>query len=330
MSTLTDLARDERSARMLLSFVGTPDDSATGRLVRQVGAENLVALADDNTAIPDMDRADAAVWRERIHVRYRADQVASFLADSEQFRFLIPSDEQWPTSLHDLGDRAPYGLWVIGNTDLLQGDVANRVTVTGSRAATGYGTFVAEEIASDLAQDGRTVVAGGAYGIEGAAHRAALSGRGNTIAVMASGVDRPYPAGHNQLFEHIAKNGLMMSEVPPGISPTRQRFIDRSRIIAAVSGATVIVEAGARSGTMRTAQEAKGLGRVVGAVPGPVTSAASYGTNLLTQEGDARVVTSANDIVRLLEEKVPVERSGAISMPFARSATQRPEDIPTL
>lgn len=301
MPTLTDLARDERSARMLLSLVGTPNDRATGQLLSKVGAENLVALADDNTAIPGMDRADAAVWRERIHARYRVDQVASFLADSEHFRFLIPSDGQWPTSLRDLADRAPYGLWVIGNTDLLRGDVADRVTVTGSRAATGYGTFVAEEIASDLARDGRTVVAGGAYGIEGAAHRAALSGRGNTIAVMASGVDRPYPAGHNQLFEHIAQNGLIISEVPPGMTPTRQRFIDRSRIIAAVSGATVIVEAGARSGTMRTAQEAKALGRVVGTVPGPVTSAASYGTNSLAQEGIARVVTSAEDVAQLLD-----------------------------
>lgn len=329
MPTLTDLARDERSARLVLSLVGTPNDEATGRLLTQVGAQELIALADRDTTIPGMDRAEAAVWRDRIHARYGVDQVASLLAESEQFQFLVPTDPEWPASLRDLGDRAPYGLWVSGKTDLLRGDAAERVTITGSRAATGYGTFIAEEIASDLAGGGRTVVAGGAYGIEGSAHRAALTGGGNTIAVMASGVDRPYPAGHDQLFERIARSGLIMSEVPPGVSPTRQRFIDRSRIVAAISGATVIVEAGARSGTMRTAYEAKDLGRIVGAVPGPVTSAASFGTNLLAQEGDAWVVTSANDVVKLLEANTGAERSDSFKKSFVRPTTQRSENVPT-
>ena len=161
------------------------------------------------------------------------------------------------------------------------------------------------------------MVAGGAYGIEESAHRAALAGGGSTIAVMASGIDQPYPAGHNQLFERIAQNGLIMSEVPPGISPTRQRFIDRSRIIAAISGATVVVEAGVRSGTMRTAHEAKDLGRFVGAVPGPVTSAASHGTNLLLQEGKARLVSSAADLFMHLEQ--PPGDSSPKSTVFAMS-----------
>lgn len=302
MPNLTDLARDDRSARLLLSFVATPNDEATGRLLGRLGAEDVVALADSDRSIPGMDCVEIAVWRDRIHTRYRVDQLSAFLTESDGFRFLIPSDPEWPTSLQDLGDRVPYGLWVNGNTDLLRGDSSARVTITGARAATGYGAFIAEEISSDLAGDGRTVVAGGAYGIEGSAHRAALAGGGSTVAVMASGIDRPYPAGHNQLFERIAQNGLIISEVPPGISPTRQRFIDRSRIIAAISGATVVVEAGARSGTMRTAHEAKNLGRFVGAVPGPVTSAASYGTNLLLQEGHARVVTQASDVSRLLDQ----------------------------
>lgn len=301
MLNLTDLARDERSARMLLSFVARPSEEATGRLLNRLGAEDVVALADKDGPVPGMDRAEAAVWRDRIHARFRVDQLSSFLTESGGFRFLIPSDEEWPTSLHDLGDRTPYGLWVYGNTDLLRGDASDRVTVTGSRAATGYGAFVAEEFASDLAEAGRIVVAGGAYGIEGSAHRAALAGGGSTVAVMASGIDRPYPAGHNQLIERIAQNGLIISEVPPGISPTRQRFIDRSRILAALSGATVVIEAGARSGTMRTAHEGKDLGRFVGAVPGPVTSAASYGTNLLIQEGNAQLVASASDMARLLQ-----------------------------
>lgn len=329
MPTLTDLARDERSARLVLSLVGTPNDEATGRLLAQVGAQELIALADRNTAVPGMDRAEAAVWRDRIHARY-GDQVASLLAESEQFQFLTPADDEWPASLRDLGYRAPYGLWASGKTDLLRGDAAERVTITGSRAATGYGTFIAEEIASDLAGGGRTVVAGGAYGIEGSAHSAALNGSGNTIAVMASGVDRPYPAGHNQLFERIAQNGLIMSEVPPRISPTRQRFIDRSRLIAAFSGATVIVEAGARSGTMRTAQEAKELGRFVGAVPGPVTSAASHGTNLLIQAGDARAVTSAKDISHFMESIDNAVRDEHLERNDFRPVVRRPESAPRL
>lgn len=330
MPTLTDFARDERSARLVLSFVGTPNDEATGRLLTQVGAQELIALADRDTAVPGMDRAEAAVWHDRIQARYVVDQVASLLAESEQFQFLIPTDDEWPASLRDLGDRAPYGLWMIGKTDLLRGDASERVTITGSRAATGYGTFIAEEIASDLAGGGRTVVAGGAYGIEGSAHRAALTGGGNTIAVMASGVDRPYPAGHNQLFERIAQSGLIMSEVPPRISPTRQRFIDRSRIFAAISGATVIVEAGARSGTMRTAFEAKDLGRIVGAVPGPVTSAASFGTNVLLQEGTARVVTSAKDVVNLMESSIDTARAEPLNNSFTRSAAWKPRSAPAV
>lgn len=301
MPTLSDLAQDERSARMVLSLVGTPNDEATGRLLARVGAQELLALADRDTAIPGMDRAKAAVWRDHIHAHRREDQAASFMAGSDQFRFIIPTDTDWPTSLNDLGNRTPYGLWANGNTDLLRGEVSERVTITGARAATGYGTFVTEEIANGIAEEGQTVVAGAAYGIEGAAHRATLAGSGSTIAIMASGIDRPYPAAHKQLLERIAQSGLVVSEVPPGYAPTRQRFIDRSRLHAALSGATVIIEAGARSGTLRTAQEAQDLGRIVGAVPGPVTSAASYGTNLLLQKHTARVVISSSDLTRLLE-----------------------------
>lgn len=174
------------------------------------------------------------------------------------------------------------------------------------------------------------MVAGGAYGIEGSAHRAALAGGGSTVAVMASGIDWPYPAGHNQLFERIAQNGLIMSEVPPGISPTRQRFIDRSRITAAISGATVVVEAGARSGTMRTAQEAKGLGRIVGTVPGPVTSATSHGTHRLLQEGNARLVTNANDVLRLMSPPDSFGRDEFLERNDVRRAPRNVESVPRM
>lgn len=129
MPNLTDLARDDRSARLLLSFVATPNDEATGRLLGRLGAEDVVALADSDRSIPGMDRVEIAVWRDRIHTRYRVDQLSAFLTESDGFRFLIPSDEDWPKSLQDLGDRAPYGLWVRGNTDLLRDDSSARVTI---------------------------------------------------------------------------------------------------------------------------------------------------------------------------------------------------------
>lgn len=303
MTTLARLANDDRSARIVLSIVGTPNDEATGRLLASVGAIELVRLADGEGRIPGMDQIDAALWRERLQTRLNADRVAKLMSESESYRVITPSDAGWPVALGDLAARAPYALWARGNVNLLTGDVDRRVTITGARAATGYGVYVTEEMTGDLARAGRTVVAGGAYGIEGSVHKAALAADGNTIAVLASGVDRAYPVGHADLIDRVADHGLVISEVPPGSSPTRQRLIDRSRIMAALSGTTVIVEAGARSGTLHTASNAFDLGRAVGAVPGPVTSAASNGTNLLLQTGHARVVTNAADVERMLGDQ---------------------------
>lgn len=203
--------------------------------------------------------------------------------------------------MNDLGERAPYVLWAKGDAALLARDSRERVTITGARAATAYGVHVTEEITDALVRADRVIVAGGAYGIEGSAHRGARARNGSTIAVLAAGVDRPYPAGHTDPIDRIARQGLVISEVPPGRAPTMQRFIDRSRILAAISSASVVVEAGARSGTLHTVREALTLGRAVGAVPGPVTSAASTGANRLLQEGQAQVITNGTDVVRLLD-----------------------------
>ena len=155
---------------------------------------------------------------------------------------------------------------------------------------------MAGELASDLANAERVVVAGGAYGIEGAAHRAALASGGDTIAVMANGVDRPYPMGHRELLERVADLGLMVSEVPPGSVPTRHRFLARARLMAALSAATVVVEAGVRSGSMKVVREAQQIGRAVGAVPGPVTSATSMGPHQLLRDNMAAIVVDVGDI----------------------------------
>jgi DNA processing protein len=142
-------------------------------------------------------------------------------------------------------------------------------------------------------------VSGGAYGIDGAAHRATLATDGFTVAVLAGGIDVPYPSGHSGLLHRIGQQGLVVTEYPPGIRPARHRFLTRNRLVAALSGATVVVEAGVRSGAANTAAWARALGRPVCAVPGPITSAASAGCHALLS-GDAHIVTRAADVVELI------------------------------
>ena len=312
MPALTALARDDRSARVLLSMIGTPADVATGKLLTEVGAAELISIAEGDGTVPGMDRVEAAVWRGRLLSAATPDRLAERIVEASKFRVIIPSDPDWPTSLNDLGARAPYALWAKGRTELLAEPLPQRITVTGARAATAYGAHVTDELCEGLAQSGRTLVAGAAYGIEASVHRAALLRDMNTIAVLASGVDRPYPAGHADLIDRIAREGLLLSEVPPSVAPTRQRFIDRSRILAALSSATIIVEAGSRSGSLHTATEAAQLGRLVGAVPGPVTSAASTGTNLMLQSGQASVITNGSDIMRMVEGETNAPARSAI------------------
>jgi DNA processing protein len=171
--------------------------------------------------------------------------------------------------------------------------------VVGTRAATTYGERVAGDLAAGLAEHDVAVVSGGAYGIDGAAHRAALACDGITVAVLAGGLDIPYPAGHSALLHRIGQHGLVITEYPPGVRPARHRFLTRNRLVAAAAGAAVVVEAGLRSGAANTAAWARALGRVVAAVPGPVTSSASAGCHALLRNG-AELVTRADDIVELV------------------------------
>ena len=177
------------------------------------------------------------------------------------------------------------------------------VTVTGSRAASAYGEHVAGELAGDLANRERVLVAGGAYGVEAAVNRAVLAAGGDTIAVLTGGVDRPYPSGHRDLLDRVGDVGALVSELPPGSVPTRHRFLARSRLLGARSAATVIVEAGARSGALRVVVESRQLGRQVGAVPRPVTSVTSRGPHELLRTGHARLVTSAADVEQLTADR---------------------------
>jgi DNA processing protein len=169
----------------------------------------------------------------------------------------------------------------------------------GTRAASPYGEFAAADLAAGLVERDVAVVSGAAFGIDGAAHRSALSCDGLTVAVLASGVDVPYPSGHSAMLHRIARHGVVVSEYPPGTRPTRRQFLARNRLVAALSGATVVVEAGARSGAANTASWANLLGRSVCAVPGPVTSSSSVGCHVLIRAG-ATLVTRAAEVVELI------------------------------
>ncbi|ASR54921.1 DNA-processing protein DprA [Cellulomonas sp. PSBB021] len=251
MTNLSDVVQDERTARMVLSMIVEPDDAVSGRLLRQLGALELLRLAERDDVVAGLSAVDAHVWRsqfQRSDTRTLEQNIVA--AERAGIGTLIPGDKEWPSALDDLGDRRPYVLWTRGTTSFLARPLSDLVTITGARASTSYGEQVARRLASDLTNAERLVVAGGAYGIEGAAHRAALASGGDTIAVMANGVDRPYPVGHRELLERVADLGLMVSEVPPGAVPTRHRFLARARLMAALSAATVVVEAGARSVTV--------------------------------------------------------------------------------
>ncbi|MFT4136897.1 DNA-processing protein DprA, partial [Microbacterium sp.] len=232
--------------------------------------------------------------------RPRAGENGGALAQARRAgaRIVTAHDPQWPTALGDLGEHAPLCLWVRGDPALLAHRPA--VAFVGARAASGYGEHVVVEWAAELAGTGVAIVSGAAYGIDGMAHRAALAAGGVTIAVLAGGVDRPYPAGHVDLLRRIVQHGVVVSELPCGSAPTKWRFLQRNRSIAALADATVVVEAGSRSGSLNTAGHAAALGRPLGAVPGPVTNATSAGCHRLLREFDARCVTSPDEVRELL------------------------------
>ncbi|GHB64839.1 hypothetical protein GCM10010377_64700 [Streptomyces viridiviolaceus] len=213
-------------------------------------------------------------------------------------RFVAPGGSEWPGQLDDLGDARPLGLWVRGRPSLRMWALRS-VALVGARACTEYGAHMAATLAAGLAESGWVVVSGGAYGVDGAAHRGALGAGGATAAVLACGVDRPYPRGHTELINRIAAQGLVVGELPPGDHPTPSRFILRNRVIAALTRGTVVVEAAHRSGSLATARAAQRLGRHAMGVPGPATSALSAGVHELLRD-DAVLVTDATEIVELV------------------------------
>jgi DNA processing protein len=301
-----------RRARAWLSRAVEPGTIDFWRFVDSVGPVEAVRRI----------RSGGAPERIRALVGARAE-VDDSLADLRRAercgaRLVVPEDDEWPAlALHALtvavseepddhrqqSDRTlapvpPLALWVRGPARLDE-SVDRSVAVVGSRASTAYGEHVAGELGHQLGERGWTVVSGGAYGIDAAAHRGALAAEASTVAVLACGVDRPYPAAHGALFARIVETGLLVSEWPPGCAPLRHRFLVRNRLIAALTRGTVVVEAAARSGAQATAKRARRLGRELLVVPGPVTSAMSVGCHelLRDREAGATLVTSAAHVI---------------------------------
>jgi DNA processing protein len=304
------MSDEDRAARWALARIAEPGDPALGKAVARHGAaEVLERLRARRSGL-----SGESSYRVRLESNDGEEQHRR-LADVGG-RFVVPGEGEWPTQLGDLGTAQPLGLFVRGR-DLRLAAVRS-VAVVGSRAATDYGIHVAAELGADLAARGWVVVSGGAYGVDAAAHRGALAGGGATVAVLACGVDVTYPRGQAALLERIAAGeGVVVSELPPGSTPTRPRFLTRNRVIAAVSRGTVVVEAAHRSGALNTASSASALGRFVMGVPGPVTSPMSSGVHRLMQrEPPARLVTGADDVIeevgsigQLAPEPVSVHRA---------------------
>lgn len=287
----------ERRARAALSRLAEPGDRRLSQAVRDHGAEFVLEQLQVQGRILGR-RGDLT---ERLRTLDPDTDLAR--AADHGIRFVVPGDPEWPESLDALDHcepvqgrgGTPLGLWVRGPLRLP--DIAARgVAVVGSRSATTYGTTVAGDLAASVATDDRTVVSGGAFGIDQAAHRAALA-TGTTAVVLACGVDRVYPAAHARLLEVVAERGAIVSELPPGCTVTRGRFLTRNRVIAGLTRGTVVVEAALRSGALNTAHWAGALGRALMAVPGPVTSAASAGVHQLVRHRDAVLVTRGEEVL---------------------------------
>ncbi|MFI5984833.1 DNA-processing protein DprA [Streptomyces sp. NPDC051555] len=317
---------EERRARAALTRVLEPGDERAGRLLRERGAVALMreltapGPGPEGLAGPSGRRLDG--YRRRASVADPDRDLAAAAAVGA--RFVCPGSPQWPSQLDDLGDARPVGLWLRGLPDLRTWALRS-VAVVGARACTPYGAHMAQGLAAGLAERGWVVVSGAAYGIDGAAHRGALAAGGATAAVLACGVDVAYPRGHAGLLGRIAAQGLVIGELPPGSHPTPSRFVQRNRVIAALTRGTVVVEAAHRSGSLVTARRAHGLGRFTMGVPGPATSGLSGGVHELLR-GDGVLVTDAAEVIELvgaMGELAPERRGPVLARDLLHPDTAR-------
>ena len=343
----------DRVARAGLSRIAEPGDVEVHAAVHTAGAVEVWEALSRGVPVGQVPQGVLPGIALRAEGHDPGDDLAAAAACGA--RLVCPGDPEWPTErltwqARGVLDAPPLALWVRGPWPLAE-SLERSVAVVGARAATSYGAHVAAALAADLSQRQATVVSGGAYGIDAAAHRGALAGGGApTVAVLACGVDVAYPRGNDRLLQEVARTGLIVSELPPGSHPTRRRFLVRNRLIAALSLGTVVVKAASRSGSLATLERAKLLHRHLMAVPGPVTSAMSSGCHDWIRDGAVCVTDGAqvmdlvgrlgtdavdrvrgpvdvrdglSDTVRRVLDALPVRRACGVSV-LARSAGVAP------
>jgi DNA processing protein len=300
-----DNAIEQSFARATFSLISEPGDRFAGSLIQHLSVEGVLellisksseqkfrALLTENNSLEEFESkfgdfssafSDAIQrWMPRLKL---TDVMAALeAAIACEAKLLTPANMSWPDQLGNLGDSTPHCLWGRGKD--IESALANpAIAIVGSRISTSYGEWVTSEIVTDSSSRGLAIVSGGAYGIDAMAHRSALANDQVTIAFMAGGIDRLYPSGNASIFEKLVHRGALLAEQAPGASPTKWRFLQRNRLIAALGQATVVVEAGQRSGALNTVTHALQIDRPVGAVPGAITSQSSAGCNRLIAEG---------------------------------------------
>jgi len=272
-----------RDMRLVIAAHHEPGAAKIARDIQERGVEEVFA------AIPEP---------LRINIRETYQSIANCGGE-----LITPEDSDWPHLLNEL-EVPPIAIIVKGDTSILKED---SLAIVGTRNPTPYGVRNAQEFAAGFVDRGWAIVSGGAYGIDSAAHKGALIAEGGTIAVTASGLDSPYPAGNQRLFDEITENGAIITEYLPGVMARPHRFLVRNRLIAALSRGTVVVEAAFRSGSLRTARDASDLLRPVMAIPGPINAPTSEGCHRLIGERSAELVSSVADAYELLSSLVSRE-----------------------
>jgi len=280
----------EQQARLALFSVIEGGQIYWSNQIREFGSQDVYGRLLDETYDP--------VKFRKLTDRLKAVDLGLLEEQIEKSgaQFITPESANWPPSLNDL-NAAPIGLVVKGDLSVLS---ERSLAIVGTRNPTPYGVRIAGDFAAGFVDREWNIVSGGAYGIDSAAHKGALIAEGRTIAVLAAGIDVAYPAGNARLFAEIAENGALVSEVLPGAHAIPSRFLTRNRIIAALSQATLVVEAAFRSGSLRTARDAAELMRPVMAIPGPINAPTSEGCHRLIGERAAEIVTSVTDAIELI------------------------------
>ena len=323
-----------------IAMITEPGDRMAGALATSLGRLALVELLIDGLDIATVVAALKAAG-ELDGCRQSFGDLEGTLADSRQrwlprfsksrlehlfsqsaalnLQLVTAEDTNWPAGLDDLQDSAPAMLFVEGDPATLS-KLSQAVSIVGSRAASSYGLKVTSSLVRELAKVSRITVSGGALGIDAQVHRSSIESELPTLAVMAGGMDRKYPSANFRLFKQVIERGALLSEMPPGVAPTRWRFLQRNRLIAALTPTTVVIEAGIRSGSIRTANNALELSRELYVVPGSVLSGTSLGTNSLLADNKAQVLCdlkyfatgSENKSTQLIESSLANRAQDAI------------------